>query len=119
MARPAAAGNDRLQWAVIVACQVYQRLVFGFVKGVILRRPLRNLRGMQIARYSFRIRFGSAEQPHEFPHKCVFLDAAPLVGRDNHFCSGDRGNLPASFRKRRGTSQTCRAEQKKGIAVAS
>jgi hypothetical protein len=37
------------------------------------------------------------------------------VGRDNHFCSGDRGNLPASFRKRRSTSQTCRAEQKKEL----
>ena len=36
---------------------------------------------MQIASYSFRIRSHSADQFHEFPHKCFFLDAALLVGR--------------------------------------
>ncbi len=103
---------------VSTACQVYKRIVFGSEKGSCLRPPLRNLRGMQIARYSFRIRFRSAEQLHEFPHKCSFLDASPLVGRVDHFCSWDRGNMPASFGKRREPSQACRAEQEERIAVA-
>src|SRR6266568_4372154 len=36
---------------------------------------------MQIARYSFCIRFRSAEQLHEFPHKCSFLGIAAICLR--------------------------------------
>ena len=81
MVRLPALGNDRVQWLGSDADQVYKRFVSSCEKDSCLRRSLRNFRGMQIARYSFRIRFHSAEQLHEFPHKCFFLDAAPLVGR--------------------------------------
>ncbi len=119
MVRLAALGNDSVQWTGSDAYQVYKRFVYGFEKGSCLRRPLRNLRGLPIARYSFRIRCRSAEQFHEFPHKCFFLDAAPLVGRIDRFCSRDRCNMPAGFGNRRDASQTCRAEQEERIAVAS
>lgn len=73
---------------------------------------------MQIARYSFCIRFCSAEQLHEFPHKCFFLDAAPLVGRIDHLCPRDRCNMPAGFGNRWGASQIGRTQEEKKLKVA-
>ena len=90
---------------------------FGFENG----RPLdlRNLRGMPIAMYSFCIRFCSAKHFHEFPHKCFYLDASPMVGSIDHFRPRDRGNMSTGFRRRGGASQTCGTEQEERIAVAS
>jgi len=87
-------------------------------KGSLLRRPLRNLRHMQIARYSF-LHPMFRLTAHECSHKCFLRNTAPLVGRFDHFCPRDRCNMPAGFWNWGFADRTCRAQQEERIAVAS